>query len=421
MGRTARDKRDLPHPKPVERIELNTEHTTRRLVLAGVFLVVGILLLAYSFVKMMSPESEWVNIESSTGGAGNCSSEFTFLYHLSSTGIAAREEQRDASAIYTELCKNAYEIFNAREEIEGVNNLWAINRHPNEELAVDPALYDAFAALEESGSRMLYLGPVHERYTGTFHCTDDAQLADFDPWSSEAVAREYQAYARYANDPQSVRLELLGENRVKLVVSEEYLAFARREEIETLIDFSWMRNGFIVDYLARELMERGCERGALTSYDGFVRCMDRTGEKYSLTVYDRRERGVYAAAEVYYEGPLSAVSLRDHPVNELDEGRFYQTAAGEMRTPYVDLADGFSKASVPDLMCSSKSRSCVEILLAMVPVYIADEFDPAAVDALAEDDIAGIYCADGVIYASGPEPELGQLYQDKTVQYHIAT
>ena len=53
------------------------------------------------------------------------------------------------------------------------------------------------------------------------------------------------------------RVELLGENRVKLTVSESYLAFIREYEIDTLADFSWMRNAFAADYIARVLQEDG--------------------------------------------------------------------------------------------------------------------------------------------------------------------
>lgn len=421
MGRTARDRRGRqPDLRPVERIELSQENTSRRLILAAVFLVAGALLLAYSVARMLAPDAEWVNIEANSSAEASCSGEFVLLYHLDGKGLSARGEQRSVSDLYTRLCVNAFQLFHDRLEVEGVNNLYSINRSPNEELTVDRGLYEAFSVLDRSGSRLLYLGPVYERYAGTFHCEDDGQLADFDPRSSAEVANEFLGYLKFANDPQSVRLELLGDNRVKLTVSPEYMAYASQEGIETFIDFSWMRNAFITDYLARELAAQGYTRGALTSYDGFMRCMDGSGEQYSLNLYDRQGQKVYGAAELRYRGPMSIVSLRDHPVNELDAGRFYRTGSGGMRTPYVDPADGLCRSAVPDLVCYAGDKTCGEILLEMAPAYIADTLDKDALARLASEGIESIYCEDGVIYPSDPQAELAQAYENQNVQYSIA-
>ena len=421
MGRTSRGRRrGPPNLRPVERIELSGDHTARRVVLAAAFLALGVILIAYTVMRMLLPESEWVYIEADSSAEMNCSSEFVFLYHLNGEGFAARTEQRNVSELYTQLCVNAFSVFHNQLEVEGVNNLYAINRAPNEELTVDSALYEAFSVMERSGSRLLYLGPVYERYAGTFHCGEDSQLADFDPWSSADVAKEYLAYTEFANDPEAVRLELLGDNRVRLSVSREYLDYARQEGIECFIDFAWMRNAFIADYLARELTARGYGRGALTSYDGFARCMDDSGEEYSLHLYDRQGQSVYSAAEMHYQGPMSIVNLRDYPVNDLDAGRFYRTDTGEMRTPYVDPSDGMSRNAVPSLTCYAAGKGCGEILLEAAPAYIAEEFRKDVLAQLALEGIESIYCENGVIYPSDSQVELTQLYEDENVRYSIA-
>ena len=51
MGRTSRNRPDRFRPPPVERIELNEEHLGRRLLIAGVFLVVGAVLITFSLVR----------------------------------------------------------------------------------------------------------------------------------------------------------------------------------------------------------------------------------------------------------------------------------------------------------------------------------------------------------------------------------
>lgn len=408
MGRTARDNRDRSRPRPVERIELNQEHLGLRLIAAAVLLVFGAAMLAYAFMKLVSPEDGWRKVEASSSTGVNCAGDFTFIYY---SGSAA--QRKAVTAAYSELCRTAYEQFYELEAFEGVNNIYAINHSPNEPLTVDRALYDAFSAVAESGSRLIYLGPVYARYGNLFYCQDDVFLSDFDPALSEDVAREYREIAAFAGNPEMIRIELLGDSRIELVVAEEYLAYAAREGIENFIDFAWMRNAFIADYLAEELTARGFTRGALTSYDGFVRCLDGSGEEFSLQIYDRWGESVYGAAVMRYRGPMSIVSLRNYPLNDLDEGRFYQLRSGEIRTPYLDPADGRCKSAVSDLVCYASDRGCGEILLEMAPVYIADALQKDELARLAETGIASVYCEEGVIYPSDPMLTLGQVYDSR--------
>lgn len=417
MRRTARDKRDRARPAPIRHIELNEEHVGCRLTIAIVLLLVGVVMLVYAFMQLLSPGSEWMTVEASASGGTGCGMEFTFLYHLGSGEQSPSAERKEVAALYTRLCREAYQLFHSVEGFDGVVNLYAINRRPNEAVEVDEGLYEAFAAVERSGSRAIYLGPVYNRYDDLFFCEDDSQLVDFDPRLSPEVAQEYQEIAAFANDPDAVRVELLGEGRIRLAVSEEYLAYAQREGVTDFVDFGWMRNAFVADFLARELSAEGYTRGSLSSYDGFIRNLDGSGTSYSLNICDRRDGVVYGAAVMNYRGPMSMVALRDYPVNELDQYRFYQLSSGEMRTPYLDLSDGLCRSALHDLTCYSTDQGCGETLLAMLPVYIADGLLPEELARLAEEGVQSIYCQDRVIWHTDPALELEGLFTREDVQY----
>lgn len=418
MGRNARGRRGLP--RPVEHIELNEEHTTRRLVLAVVFLLLGVGLLVYAFVQFMSPQTDWITVEANSSGGTSIASEFAFVYRLGDGELSPTAERRAVTAAYTQLCRRAYEDFHNMEAFEGVNNIYAINRRPNEVLEVGEGLYRAFETVERSGSRLLYLGPVYDRYSSIFYCEEDFQLADFDPRLNPEVAREYAEIAVYAADPQSVRVELLGENQIRLYVSEDYLAYTQREGIEQFIDFSWTRNAFIADYLAEELTAQGYTSGALSSYDGFVRNLDGSGEDYSVQIYDRQGSAVYSAAVMQYRGPMSMVSLRDYPINDLDLYRFYEMSSGEIRTPYLDIADGVCRSAVHNLMCYARDKSCGEILLEMAPVYIAGTLESGALDRLSAEGIESVHCEGSVIYPTEAGITLSNFFEKDGVRYTAA-
>ena len=282
MGRG--DRQGRFRPPPVERIELDEEHLRRRFMTAGVLLLFGAALLAYAVMKFLTPAAGWQVIQANSTGEASCAEEITFLYEAASPA-----EVKAAAARYTDACQRAYRLFHCRQEFEAVVNVCTLNRRPNEVLAVDGALYEALATAVGGGRRELYLGPIYARYGDLFFCQDDAQLANYDPRLSADVAREYQEVLAYANDPQSIEVELLGENQVRLRVSEAYLAYAEREGIDRFIDFAWMQDAFVVDLLAGELEAGGFTKGVLSSYDGFTRNLDSREGSYEYPLYHRQD------------------------------------------------------------------------------------------------------------------------------------
>lgn len=406
----------MPHPRPVERIELSWEKYRVRIIAAAVFLVVGVWLLARSIVGLFGTDPGWQTIEADSGAETSCAPGFTFLYDLGAGELSAAAEKRALVEVYTEAAVTAYRLFNADESFEGVTNVHDLNQHPNEVLTVDGALYAAFGLLEQYGDRSVYLGPVYEVYNGLFSCEGDWQAADFDPYVNPDMAAFYAEAAAYARDPETVRVELLGDSQVRLNVSEEYLAFARENETTRFVDFYWMTNAFIVDYLAEALIEQGYTRGALTSHDGFIRNLDSREVAYSLNLYDREGELVYPAAVMRYQGRKSIVYLRGYPTGDQDGRRFYRTESGEIRTAYVDVSDGLCKNAADDLVCYA-DVGCARTLLAVLPFYVADTLQESELAGLSLIGFHVIWPEDRVICHTDPALVLADLYSGETASY----
>lgn len=390
LGRYARDKR--PRIRPVEKIQLSGENLAGRAIAAVLFLIIGAGALAYAFQQLFAPEPGWQTIQAETSEGPSCGEEFTFLYELGASGRSVSAESRAVTQCYTQACRTAYQLFNADEGLEGMVNLWEINRRPNEVLQVDAVLYHCFETVQRYGNRTIYLGPVVTRYDDLFSCEDDVQLVDFDPRLNPAVAEEYAAVAAYAADPAQIGVELLGDFQIRLRVSEKYLAYAQREGIDRFLDFGWMKNAFIVDYLAQTMLEAGFTCGAISSADGFVRCLDSREESYGLPLVDWLEDRPIQAGTLEYQGPMSLVSLRRFPAAEGDEQRYYRLKNGEVRTLYLDPADGVCKLYVDSVTCYSPGHSCAELAMAMGQAFIADVFDPGPMLELIHEEAAIVEC-----------------------------
>lgn len=392
MGRTARDKR--PYVPPVQKIELNARHTKVRLALAVLFFALGIGLIVFSLNGWLSSEPGWAEIEASTSDL-SCADDFTFLYPLGTNG-SPTVERKALTLTYSDACVAAYRLFTVDSDFEGVNNLRSLNLHPNEVLTLEPALYRALGQIVESGDRSFYLAPIREVYDNIFYCQDPAQTADFDPRQNDELRAWFEAVCAYVGDPAQVNIELLGDNRARLFVSDEYLAFAQAEEIGRFIDLGWMRNAFVADYLAGQLNVAGYRIGTLSSCDGFMRNLDEMSDAdYAVNLLNRDGTGVYAAATLHYSGARAIVSLLDFPLSAADANRYYVLADGSIRTAMLSPADGLCRAAVPSLTAYSTRADCAEIALRLAPVYIADELDRAALAQLSQDGIDSIAPIDG--------------------------
>lgn len=136
----------MREPRPITRVELSEKNKTLRLVAAILLLVIGAIGITVGIMSLLNKETGWQRVQI-TSQERNCSENFILQYHFAGSGADATAVNNQLQAAYGGACVKAYQLFTPDEEIEGVNNLYYVNRHPNEIVTVDPVLYDAFAKL----------------------------------------------------------------------------------------------------------------------------------------------------------------------------------------------------------------------------------------------------------------------------------
>lgn len=182
-----------------------------------------------------------------------------------------------------------------------------------------------------------------------------------------------------------------------------------------------MANAFIVDYIADTMKANGFVRGSISSYDGFVRNLDDlSGSEYALNLFNRVGNTVHQAGIMKYDHAMSIVLLRDYPANSLDWQHYYEFQNGVVRTAYIDVADGFCKSAVHNLVTYAKEYGCAEILMQVIPVYITEALETNRLSPLAQRGIYAIYGEEYTIYYNEPDLKLTDLYDQEGVRYQAA-
>ena len=396
MSKHARDRR--PYIKPVTRIELSGENFTLRWILIVLLLCVAATALVIGITSMMETQDGWSEIEVSSQKV-NCSMDFQFYYDLGAGEQSATVENKLLTTVYSQATEDAFMIFSAFNQDDTVNNVHYLNQHPNEAVTVDETLYEALELIVRYGNRSIFMAPVNVEYNRIFAASSDIEAAGFDPARNPEQLAYVRELAAYAADPEMINLEILGNNQVRLKIAEEYLTFAKGEEIVTFVDFSWMTNAFIIDYIAEVLADAGYTRGYLVSYDGYTRNLDARGETFRQNIFDYQDGTVYIPAALSYNKPISMVFLRSYPLTEEDKWHYYRFEDNSVVSILLDPADGLSKAATGELIAYSyEAEGCAEILMQTIPVYIADEWDAEKLDVLKDNGIYSIWSEGRSLY-----------------------
>lgn len=422
MKRTAKDK-SLPRPKPVQRIEVSDKHTGLRIACFVICILFAVVAMSYAVYRLVTKPSGWTTIEAAVTGEENCTGELLLQYDIGlREDMSTTTEYKQIAELYSNLCSEAYRIFQSDEEYAGTDeapaaNLAYLNKHVNEVVTVDPALYAAFELIRDCGSRYPFLAPVYAEYSGIFSCENDGEAEEFDPMHNADVSKFINDVLKYVNDSEAINIEFLGDNKVRLNVSDGYAEFASQNNIGEYLDFFWLKNAFVVDYIAEKLAENSFVHGTITTYDGYTRHLGGAGMALSLNFFDNSDGRGIPAAQLDFKTAQNAVYFRNYENSGLDTLHFYTYANGEVRNPYIDPEDGMSKASKSDLMLYSDELGCAEIALAGYGLYAADSFDAAAVISSAKNGVYALYCDGTEVCFTDAEATLSHLYNEDGVSY----
>ena len=403
--------RSHPTPKPVEKIVLNEGNVKLRFILFILSFCVVIACAILIFVRLSKVDKGWTEIESSPKVQLSCGDDFQLSYNLGQAGERSIVEQRKVGALYTEKLEEAYLLFDRYNVYENINNVKYINDNLGVDIQVSPLLYNSLSKMVLANEKLLYLAPIYSYYDTLIASTvEDASLID--PYQNESVKEYFNNILDYVNN-NHIKLNLSADNTVNLYVSNEYKAFLTDNDVNAYIDFGWMKNAFIVDYVADSLIEAGYVNGIFASYDGFSRDLDINNKYiYNANIFDNIDSFGSIVATTILESQVSSVTFRNFMYYQNDVNRYIKMSDGTTRNYYIDSNDGLSKSSLGALYSYSDSLSCSELALSVYDKYISESFTYEKVD-----NIEFIWCDNNTVYYTDSNIELYNLYNYGSLEY----
>lgn len=363
-------------PKPVEKIELNEKNVKLRAAIFFISLIVLIVSAIFIVVGLTKKESGWNQVTASPSIDINCDDDFYLSYRLGTNNSNVNAELKQLSVLYTEYLENSYVLLNEYKEYDNYTNLCTINNKINEEIEIDSFLYQSLTKILENNNRLLYSGILLDYYNLIIFADSYDTAYNLNPFYKEEKKDFVKQISNFINDDNSIKLELLGNNKVKLNVSYEYKTFCEENEFNTYLSFSYLKNAFIIDYVADKLIENNFIYGNLSTYDGYFRNLNTNGNLlYSLDILDYNGNSPAVLASFISNKALSAVQFRDFKYYVADLSRSYEFKGGKTINYYIDLSTGLPLASKTALTAYDYSSNCVDVALGLSKLFINSSFE----------------------------------------------
>ena len=378
---------------------------------------VGIFALFWAVNGLLTKEPGWTEIEAGGTDEPTCAGDFVLYYNAGADGSSATEQIRNLTKLYTDVSVQAEKLFSVSTNDEEIHGVGLLNSNVNKPVVLDREAYEALAMLQKAKSREIFLAPVYEQYTTLFFCTTDEEAETLDPTVNEQQREIIAEMVAFTSDPNHIEILLEEGNRATLHVSDEYLAYARENGIQSFVDLFWMKNAFAADYMAEKLSAEGYRDGYLSCGEGFTRSLGGKDVLLNSTVYDRVGKDIYKAAALQMGAVKSVVVFHDYPSGKNNDRLYYQYADGRMVTPYISVSDGLCRASVSNLTVCSAGESCAAAMLAAKNAYFSKDFPAQKLQKKLGDRYSFAYAKDGTVYLSSSEINVENLLNDGAISY----
>ena len=350
-------------------LRVSGKHFKLRLVLTLLFLAIAVAGFTIGITSIGYKEEGFYTLSaSSSETSGDYSQGYTATLYFSGKSKEIKNKLSEAEQIYASSLEHTYMIYDDVVEHTGYSSLSVINDNINKDLDVSQELYtlleDLLAKSTVSNNYSIYADPLYDYWDGLYSLTANDKESS-DPKNNLDAKTRLETIVSYINDENHVKLNLLGNNRVHLHVSEDYVSFRRDNNMSTsYISMNVLKEAYRLEDLANKLTEAGYTTGYITTKDGaLVSLKDHENPVYVL--YDREEEQTIRYAAAQFTSPSSATSLRRFASGDvsLDYVPYYKLSDGTIRNSVLNVRTGYGDETYVSSTLFVKSLNVIDTCL----------------------------------------------------------
>ena len=278
--------------------------------------------------------------------------DFDFVYYVDGTTLENQNRIDAISAEYSNQLAYFYSSFDEANVYEHYPSIGKVNKSNNEEVTLSEftynALYDAYQKTINGVNYSIFAEPIYTYWYSIFNKLTMEEVEAADPLNNETTLSVLTALSTYIKDRNHVDLKFLGENKVKLEMSEEYKTYLSDYGLnDCVIGLNNLKTAYIAKNIVSYLRQYNYTGGYLHSRDGMIFQLDLNHATFRYNYYD---------AYINNEGTLVDVNAADVTLNPysyvlsnrrfaIDNGNvaYYFIKRDDVyyyRSLYIDIATG---------------------------------------------------------------------------------
>lgn len=237
--------------------------------------------------------------------------DFDFVYYVEGTKLQNQERIDAISADYSHELAYLYASLDEATVYEHYPSIGKVNKAFNEEVTLSEftynTLYDAYQKTVNGVNYSIFAEPIYTYWYSIFNKLTKEEVEAADPFNNTTSAEVLTNLSNYIKDRNHIDLEFLGENKVKLSISEEYKTYLTDYGLEgSAIGLNNLKTAYIAKNIVKFLRQYNYTGGYLHSRDGMIFQLDLNYTIFRYNYYD---------AYINNEGTLVNVNAADVTLN----------------------------------------------------------------------------------------------------------
>ena len=361
-------------------VNVTGKHIKLRIALTIIFFIIAVAAITIGVVSIGNNEEGFYVLEADDNEKiGGYAKGYTTTLYFTGKSRQIKDKVNEANKIYTDSLQYTYQMYDDKVEHPGYSSLSVINDNINKDVDVTPELYtlleDLLTKSVASNNYSIYADPLYEYWDLLFSLTKLDQENN-DPKNNLDYKNRLETILSYIHNENHVKLNLLGDNKVHLHVSEEYAKFREDNDLSfSYISMNVLKDAYRVSDLAQKLTEYGYVAGYITTSSGMLVSL-KDNEKPTYVLYDKEngQTGKYAVAS--FVSPSSATSLRRYASgSSVDYVPYYVLNDGTIRNAVINVNTGYGDEKYVSSTLFVKSLNVIDTCLYSYKLAAANEDD----------------------------------------------